>query len=271
MRKLTPIALAAALLLCVSPAVAQKRETPATPSELAEMTERGRQLAEYDVAAWHATDAVVALSPPEGSVARYIARKSGDGWTVAFGRFNEKRDKFLAVYEATQGATPTEFRVKRHDPPKEDADFYLAAARAIDAALADFRGEERPYNVAALPSKSGDVYVYVLPAQTKQGVYPHGGDALYLVSRDGAKIVERRQMHRSIIEFQVGPDTKIGYHLVVLDNAPEDTDVFYVLSRTPRMPELIVTEKFVYHVETDGLVRYMTTREAFLKIGKQPR
>src|SRR5688572_26659227 len=173
MRKLTFAALVIAL--CAPAAFAQKRETPATQAELAEMTERGRQLAEYDVAAWHATDAVVALSPPEGSVARYIARKTGDGWTVVFGRFNEKRDRFLVAYEATQGATPTEFKVKKHDPPKEDADFYLAAAKAIDTALADFRGEDRPYNVAALPSKSGEVYVYVVPAQTKQGVYPHGG------------------------------------------------------------------------------------------------
>lgn len=269
MRKLTPLALV--LALCVSPAFAQKRETHATPSELAEMTERGRQFAEYDVAAWHATDAVKALSPPEGSVARYVAMKTEAGWAVAFGRLNEKRDKFLVAYEATQGATPTEFKVKKHDPPKEDAGFYLAAARAIETALADFRGENRPYNVAALPSKSGQVYVYVVPAQTKQGVYPHGGDTRYLVSQDGAKIIEKRQMHRSVLEFQIGHDTEMGYHTAVVDNAPEDTDVFYVLSRRPRVPELIVTEKFVYHVGTDGTVRYMMTVEAFLKMGKQPR
>lgn len=269
MRKLTNVALA--LLLCASAAAAQKRETPAPQAELDEMTERGRQLAEYDVAAWHATDAVMALSPPEGSVARYIARKTEAVWTVAFGRFNEKRDRFLVVYEATQGATPAEFKVQKHDPPKEDADFYLTAARAIDAALADFRGADRPYNVAALPSKSGQVYVYVVPAQTKQGVYPHGGDVRYLVSRDGAKIVEKRQMHRTILELEVDPKMEGGFHTAIVDNAPEDTDVFYVLARKPPAPEFIMTEKFLYHVETDGTIKYLMTKEAFMKIDKKPR
>ena len=159
--------------------------------------------------------------------------------------------------------------MKRHDPPKEDADFYLAAAKAIDTALADFRGEDRPYNVAALPSKSGEVYVYVLPAQTKQGVYPHGGDARYLVSRDGAKIVEKRQMHRSILEMEIGPGTEGGYHTAVVDNAPEDTDVFYVLSRKPRAPEFIMTEKFLYRVEPDGTIKYVMTKEGFMKMNKK--
>lgn len=267
MRRLTTAALL--LALCSAGAFAQKRETPATTAELAEMTERGRQLAEYDVAAWHATDAVVALSPPEGSVTRYVARKTGAGWTVAFGRLSEKGDKFLVVYEATQGATPVEFKVKKYDPPQEDSGFYLAGARALDTALADFRGEERRYNAAVLPSKSGQWYVYVVPAQTKHGVYPHGGDVRYRVSPDGAKIVEKRQMHRSILEFEVAPDTKGGVHTAIMDNAPEDTDVFYVLSRKPSIPELIMTEKFLYQVDPDGTIKYVMTREAFMKMKKE--
>lgn len=264
MRKLTPVVLL--LALCCAAASAQKRETRASDAELAEITERGRMLAEYDVAAWHATDAVVALSPPEGSVARYIARKTGASWTVVFGRFNDKRDKFLIAYEATQGATAKEFKVKKHETPLADAGFYLAAARAVDVVLADFRGESRPYNVAVLPSKSDQFYVYVLPAQTTNGVYPHGGDVRYLVSADGAKVVEKRQLHRSILEFKTTPNTEAGYHTAIVDNVPEDTDVFYVLTRQPSTPEFIMTEKFLYRVETDGTVRYVMTREAFTKI-----
>jgi len=269
MRKLTPAALILALFIS-SYVVAQKRESPASQAELAEITERGRQLAEYDTAAWHASDAVVALSPPEGSVARYIAMKTEAGWVVAFGRLNEKRDKFLIAYEATQATTPVEFKVKKHDPPKEDAGFYLSAAKAIDTALADFRGESRPYNVAALPAKSGQVYVYVVPAQTKQNVYPLGGDARYLISQDGSKIVEKHQLHRSIIDFESAANTSAGFHTAVVDNVPEDTDVFFVLSRRPLTPEFIMTEKFLYRVETDGTIKYVMTREGFLKTTKAP-
>ncbi|HEU0143911.1 MAG TPA: hypothetical protein VFQ47_03920, partial [Nitrososphaera sp.] len=215
------------------------------------------------------TDAVVAMKPTEGSVARYIARKTTNGWSIAFGRFNDKHDKFLIVYEANQGAGSKEFSVKKYDTPKEDISFYFSAAKAIETALAEFRGENRPYNVAVLPAKSGQMYVYVVPAQTKQGVYPLGGDVRYLVSQDGSKIVEKRQLHKSIIEFATPPEVQkveAGYHTAVLDDIPEDTDVFHVLSRKPSAPEWIATQQYVYRIEPDGTINYVMTREAFMKM-----
>lgn len=265
---LKPVLLILAILLSASPALAQ-RSSPPSKAELSEITERGRKLAEYDVAAWHATDAVMAQKPTEGSVARYLARKTDNGWVVAFGRFNEKRDKFLIVYEANQGSNPTEFSVKKYDTPKEDAGSYLSAAKAIETALADFRGVNRPYNVAILPAKSDQLYVYVVPAQTKQGVYPLGGDVRYLVSQDGSKIIEKRQLHKSIIEFATPPElqkVEAGYHTAVLDDIPEDTDVFHVLVRKPSVPEWVATQQYVYRIEIDGTINYVMTREAFTKI-----
>ena len=84
------------LLLSVGTAAAQ-RTSPPTESELAQITERGKGLVEYDVAAWHGSDAVMAMQPPQGSVVRYIAKKDGATWTVAFGRLNRQRDKILIV------------------------------------------------------------------------------------------------------------------------------------------------------------------------------
>ena len=261
MLKLTLLTLA--ILLAASVALAQ-RNSPASKAELAEITERGRQLAEYDIAAWHATDAVLAMKPAEGSVARYIAKRTDSGWAVAFGRFNEKRDKFLVAYEAHQGANPKEFTVKKYDPPKEDAGFYFSAARAIETASADFRGENRPYNVAVLPAKSNQIYAYVVPAQTKQNVYPLGGDARYLISPDGSKIVEKRQLHKAIIEFESSGNMAADFHVAVLDDVPEDTDVFHVLSRKPSVPHLIATRKYVYQVEVDGTIKYLGEAEKIL-------
>jgi hypothetical protein len=259
------------VLLAATVAHAQ-RNAPGTAAELAEITERGRQLVEYDLAAWHATDAVVALSPPQGSVARYLARKTEAGWVVVFGRFNEKRDKFLVAYEATQeGASIKEFKVRKHEPPKESGDFYLFAAKAVEMALADFKGEQRPYNVAVLPAKPDGLYVYVMPAQTKQGVYPHGGDVRYLISADGSKIVSKRQMHKAILEIAAPENPKelvAGFHVAVMDDIPEDTDVFYVLSRKPSAPEWIGTQKYMYMVEVDGAIKYIMTKEAFMKMQK---
>ena len=254
------------LIAAIATSAQTQRTTPGSEAELAQISERGRNLAEYDFAAWHGSDAVKALQPPEGSVVRYIAKRTGSGWTVAFGRLNEKRDKFLISYEAIQGSTPGEFKAVKNDPLKEDVGFFLFAARAIDTSSADFKGEARPYNVAVLPAPSDQLYVYVLPAQTKNGVYPLGGDVRYLVSGDGLKIIEKRQMHKAIIEFATTENIKAGFHIAVLDQIPEDTDVFHVLVRKPSVPQWIATRLFVYVIEPDGKIRYLMTWEAFQKI-----
>ena len=216
-------------------------------------------LAAYDVAAWHATDAVQALHPPDGAVTRYIASKKDSGWEVAFGRLNTARDRFLIAYLATQAASPKEFTVQTFDPPREETGFYLVAAKGLDTVLSDFKGEKRSYNVSVLPTDSGQLYVYVLPAQTKNDVYLYGGDVRYLISADGTTIVEKRQMHKAILEFKQPADKNkklvTGMHGHVLSNFPEDSDVFYVLTRRPLLPEVVVTpDRMMYTIAVDGTI-----------------
>ena len=225
------------------------------------ITARGRMLAEYDVAAWHATDAVEALKPDKSVAPDYIARKIGVGWEVAFGRLNEKRDRFLVVYQASQTGSPKEFTVKKLDPPSEDQGFYFAAAKALETTLKDFGKPGRPYNKYVLPAENSQLYVYFLPAQTTDGVYPLGADVRYLASQDGNAILEKRQMHKTILEFDAKNmpknATKIesGYHTHVLSNLPEDSDVFYVLSRNPLIPEYVGSpDKHIYVIQVDGSI-----------------
>lgn len=245
-------------LTCISFAGKKKPEPDPVMSDV---TARGRALYEYDQAAWHATDAVQATHPLDQSVGRYLALKSDKGWRVVFGHLNDQRDKFLIGYEATQGATLQEFTVKKLDPPEEDTAFYLAAAKAFDIALHDFQGEKRPYNVAILPAPPNQLYVYVVPAQTKTEVYPLGGDVRYLITADGASIVEKRQLHKTILETSTSSMPKDstptwGYHTHVLSDVPEDTDVLYVLTRKPSMPEAVGTlHKKLYAISVDGTIR----------------
>lgn len=215
-------------------------------------------LADYDTASWHATDAVLALKPEEATVSKYIARRRDTGWVVGFGRFNETRDGFLIVYEATQGSDPQQFKVKKYDPPQKDVDFYFSAARALETSLQDFQAEKRPYNTYVLPSNSNQLYVYVLPAQTRADVYPLGGDMRYLVSSDGSTIIEARRLHKTILEIEnsnKSVKTAGGYHTHVLSDVPEDTDVFYVLRRKPPVPEFIGTKSGIYIVQVDGSIK----------------
>jgi hypothetical protein len=256
-KRLVVISLA---LFLTSVSFGGKKKAEAVPI-MPDVTTRGRALYEYDQAAWHATDAVQAMHPPDQLVGRYIARKSDTGWTVAFGHLNDQRDRFLIGYEATQGATLQEFTVKKIDPPKEDTTFYLAAAKAFDTALHDFQGEKRPYNISVLPAPSSQLYVYVVPAQTKPEIYPLGGDVRYLMTADGGTIVEKRQLHKSILEIDPssipkGTTSAGGYHTHVLSDVPEDTDVFHVLTRKPSQPEFIGgRNRKMYEISVDGTIR----------------
>jgi hypothetical protein len=253
-----------ALLLVASSVPAQRSPLP-TEAGLMEITERGRMLAEYDAAAWHSTDAVLAWKSEGGKGGHYVARKVDAKWVVVYGRLNETRDKFLITYEATAAETPEQFNLKKYDPPQEDSAFYLSAARAIDTALAAFTGEKRPYNTAVLPAKSGQLYVYVYPARTEADVYLIGGDARYLVSSDGSTIQEKRRLHNAIIEYKdftksgkakEGWTAEMGLHNHILDDVPEDTDVFFAMTRKPLVPERIVTWEYTYLVNADGTIKY---------------
>jgi hypothetical protein len=238
-------------------------------AELAAITERGRALAEYDQAAWHATDAVQTANPKTVEGQHYLARKENGKWTVVFGALNAGKSKFLIGYEATEAAKEKQFSVKHDDPAREDSGFFLFAARALELALADFGPAARPYNAAVLPAKSGNasdaeaLFVYLYPGQTRAGVYPLGGDARYLVSADGTRILAKRQMHKTVIENRPpkGKKLEAGFHTHVLSDSPEDTDVLHVLQQSPPVPEFVSTRHFLFEIAADGSIQVKKTRK----------
>jgi len=260
------------LIALVASATAQKeRQKPASDAELAGITERGRALAAYDVAAWHATDAFVAATSPQDRqrVRYFIARKNGSAWEVVFGDFNQARDRFSILYEAQQGSSPTDFTLKSYEQPKDVSGFYLLAAKALELTRSDFQHESRPYNFAVLPADAGQLYVYSYPAQTDAKIWPLGGDVRYLISSDASAIVERRRMHSSIIEFSKPPQMEKvdnDLHTAVLDEVPEDSDVFFTMSRQPAVNHFVISKHFVYLLYPDGKAIYLMTVEAFKKL-----
>lgn len=258
LKDMTKRIVVALFLLCSCALLAQKAEREnkvPSPADLQAIAARGRRLAEYDVAAWHATDVIQDLNPVKGSTRYYIAKKTDSGWVVVFGRLNDAHDKFLTLYEAAQGTRPDFFTDKKYDPPRESTDFYLSAAKAFDSALKDLGAVSRPYNAYAIPSEGGQLYVYLLPAQTENGTYPLGGDVRYTFTTDGGSMLEKRQMHKSILEFAIKKDTVSGYHIHVLSLTPEDSDVFYVLTRKPSIPEYVgMLNKKIYVIQTDGTI-----------------
>jgi hypothetical protein len=242
-----------------------------TPDSLAAITRRGIALAQYDVVAWHASDAVMALRPADDEFDAYIARRVDSTWSVVFGHLSSTKDAFWLAYEATQVASkPDSFRVRRRFAL--DTGYYARGARALDVARRDFGQVARPYNAAVIPSDStgnGEWFVYFVPAQTRSDLFPLGGDVRYSVSADGRVVRAKRQLHKTTIEFGPGSvhqagSVIVGMHTAVLDDYPEDTDVFHVLVRTPHVGEYIVSDAFVFSIGTNGVIRYLGRRQDVL-------
>jgi hypothetical protein len=224
---------------------------------LAGVTERGRALYAYDQAAWHGTDAFFALHPDTSGLTHYICMKTPEGWEVAFPKWNATHDRLLVVYEAKQAGGPEEYTAVKYDPPREGPDDLVAKERALELAVSDFGTANRPYNTAILPAEDGNLYVYLYPAQTKDDVWPLGGDVRYTISADGKHILEIRQLHKTILDLEFDPAKHpvAGAHSHFLSDVPEDTDVFYVLNRRPSMPEYIAAGKHIFVVNTDGSIQ----------------
>lgn len=252
------------IALATTASFAKAQQTvPPTKEELAGITERGRLLNEYDQAAWHATDVVQMVNPKtvEGQVT--IAKKESGKWVVVFGRLNEERSRFQISYEADQQANPREFKVLNEPVQREDEGFFLHAAQAMEAARKEFDGASRPYNIAVLPAAGEQLYVYLYPAQTKARVYPLGGDVRYLMSADGLRIVEKRQMHKTIVEAGPVSGKKVvsGMHTHVLSETPEDTDVLHVLTQDPPLAEFVGTAHFTFLVNPDGSIAVVKSKK----------
>jgi hypothetical protein len=252
-----------------SVAVPAGKKAAPTADSLAGITVRGRLLAEYDYAAWIASDSLMARRPDMTVARSYVARRVGDRWTVAFGRLGAAQDTFHVAYEVRQRPSdPERFDVEAVTPPRADTGFYLRASRALEIAKSDFGRHDRPYNAAVLERVGGGFWVYLMPAQVQDGVYPLGADVRYHVANDGRSIIAKRQLHNALLEFsgqsRDGSELKAGTHTAVLDDIPEDTDVFHVLVRKPSVPEYIPTQAFVYAIYPDGGIRLFGRTEDVL-------
>jgi hypothetical protein len=250
-------------------------KAPPTADSLDAISYRGYLLAQYDYAASAASDSVVGRRPDEGLIQGYVAHRRGERWEVAFGRLSAGRDTFYTALEARQrDADPSNFDIVAFTPARADTGYYARARRAIAIAKDDFGKQPRPYNTAVIERPNGTLWVYLMPAQVQAGVYPLGADVRYLFPADGRTILAKRKLHNTVIEYvpQTNGSGKIeaGTHTAVLDDIPEDTDVFHVLARQPRVPEYIVTEEFMYYVATNGDIRLVGRRPDEFRKTKAP-
>jgi hypothetical protein len=238
--------------------------------ELAQITARGRALYLYDAAAARATDAVQArygrqtpapIAP--GARLSYIGHPSFSGWVFDFGMLTPDKTAFTVAYRAVEaGPNDPTFDVTRLNAAAETP-FDVEATRALDLAMDDFQfvRSSSSYDYAVLQRQDGEWYVYLYPGSTEHD-HPLGGDGRYLISTDGTQILERHRMHDAIIDrslgnSQVPAGTQLaaGFHTDVVEDVPQDTDVFDVLVRQPRIPEYVSAQGHMYEIDTQGAIQ----------------
>ena len=82
----------------------------------------------------------------------------------------------------------------------------------------------------------------------------------YLVSKDGARIVEKRRLHLTVLPFSApaeGESPVATTHTAVLRDVPEDTDVFLVVSKKPPLPHYVIMKRFLYRIDVDGSITFL--------------
>jgi len=235
---------------------------PPSATELNKITERGKDLYEYDKACSQATDALLAAVKNSAGFKLFVAFPEHDIWHVAFGTMSDDGESFLIAYEVTlKPKTPAD--VKSYDIFKLDKSEFYRRGKALNACRAKMKSTGPLMNYAAIPSDASKTiyWVYQFPGTTEPGVYLLGGDVRYLVSISDNKILETRQMHRSVLpwpkraDIPTGTAITDGCHSAILEDEPEDTDVFHVLLRKPQVPEYIATANWIFRVDVDGSIR----------------
>ena len=228
------------------------------PSEtdLESISQRGKQLYYYDMACRLATDYLLSKPVDKSLADKFIAQQKDSSWFVGFGHISDDKNRFLVAYEVEFDSEMKIKQFREFKPLKEDTLFYFKAARSIDLTADDYEFQNRPYNYAALPAENNQLYIYHYPAQIKHEIFPLGGDVRYLVNHNGERILEKRILHKTILDrsykLEDGTKAKKGFHTAVLAPIPEDTDVFHVLFREPKIPEVIVTKHCTYQINVDG-------------------
>lgn len=245
--------------LAGTPLASQHLSVP-SDTLLAGITARGRLLAAYDQAAWHGTDAVLA-AVPESTLLRVgntmLASQQPDGrWIVFFGRLTDKADTLFVAFEARSTDRADSFVIHTDDPPLVRLGAERRAAAALHVALNDFVTPARRYNSYVLPRADGAFWVYFLPAQTDWREFPHGADVRYLVDSTGQRILEKHPMHHALLNLALPDSAVSGLHTVLVDDVPQDSDVFLVLARRPRRPELVATAHYNYEIALDGSISW---------------
>ena len=238
------IALFAALAVWTAAAPIASAQSPTTP---AQAFERGRQIHDFDQAAWKSTDVLLKTLPKErlAEVRGWLVEADGDSQQVLY--YGVRDGAPYGVFSSTvRKQTVTASREIKADETSALKPIQLRMIQArnvvIEAAPTLARCSKAGFNTVIVPPASVEapVDVYVLTPQEGPGQYPVGGHYRFTVAIDG-KILSQRAFTNSCLSQKAEPGAvgMVVSHL--LDPTP--TEIHAWLALWSGMPVYVAVAK----------------------------
>lgn len=245
-------------------------ENPAEPVRIQEWSqarviEMGQAIYRQDIAAWVATDALLAEVAQEqlGDLRGWIVEPDGPDQKVRF--FKEAPDGFNAAWDVpvVDGKAGAVVALADNVKLSSDEQAQFAATHTARANIGSLRCSEN-LNTAVVRDPDGKGWlVWLLTATTENGVVPIGGHYRFLISPDGQTVLRREQLSNGCLNMSmIPPDGAVSGALLfvtqIVSDGPVETHVF--LSLLNRIPIYVGARDRIYEVD-GALIRDMGPME----------
>lgn len=232
------IVAAALLSVLAAPALAQRAPDPVPIEEwpLEKVSAMGQAIYRQDVAAWVATDAVMALwatTPPPPGMAGWIVVDEGEAQRVRFVRQDSGTLKSAFDVEVRDGrAGPVEVVTDGALSVEEKASF-LARQTAISN-IGRLRCSPS-LNTVVLDDPDGDGWlVWLLTSTTDTNIVPMGGHYRFRISADGSTVLRRDMLSNSCLNLPRPQTNEQGepaalFITQIVSRGPVETHIFLSL------------------------------------------
>lgn len=253
---------AAALALAAIAPAAMAEVTAAEKAANDEAMALGKRLYQYDQAAWHSTDAMLAAFKGQTlpNIAGWVVEEPGDGTLIVtyYGEGESERP-VVARYAMRDG------KVAGGGPGTPDDKLSAAAYRMIEArtvALARAVEEEiglcteGNLNHIILPPRSdGTISVYLMSSAVENGVFPLGGHYRFDIDKAG-QVANWRPFLKSCMTVDSRPDDQVkekAFFVVSHLLDPQPTEIHYfVRYNVPIDMAIIMPDEDIWMLGIDG-------------------
>ncbi len=249
-----------------------------TKGEIEWLEQRGREIADYDHAAWVASDLLKPMKPDKKDLGQFHAIKYSGHWFVYFGRMSEDSSEFLGAYifSCPEGNFE-EMKLTPHPESWPKDDLYPFAL-ALDVARGALREDLDlpPYNNYVFREPNGTITVYYLPGSTDEKNIRYGSDFKLSISADGRRVLQKNKLHNSMLTIPLGEAKKNGIkpafniHSHVVTLLPTETDVAWAIIFPKFVPHYVISKEYLFALTADGKLHYLGKPEQLFKSTSTP-